>query len=153
MASKADWFLCRYEGTDPHLWTNVAVRLAHELKRALATYTESGGTGRTALHQEAVALMQQNYEASRDLRLGEGPFHIVTMAKPKKAPDYRQLSIAERLRLVEDIWDSIAKDTRTVPVPSEVLDEAERRLAEHREDPNSAIPWDEVKAELYKRGE
>ncbi len=37
--------------------------LAHELKRALATYTESGGTGRTALDQaEAVAVMQEKYE-------------------------------------------------------------------------------------------
>jgi type I restriction enzyme R subunit len=37
--------------------------LAHELKRALAIYTESGGTGRTALDQEeAVALMQEKYE-------------------------------------------------------------------------------------------
>lgn len=37
--------------------------LAHELKAALATYTESGGTGRTALDQkEAVAIMQEKYE-------------------------------------------------------------------------------------------
>jgi type I restriction enzyme R subunit len=37
--------------------------LAHELKAALATYTESGGTGRTALDQdEAVAVMQEKYE-------------------------------------------------------------------------------------------
>ncbi len=37
--------------------------LAHELKAALATYTESGGTGRTALDQdEAVALMLEKHE-------------------------------------------------------------------------------------------
>ena len=37
--------------------------LAHELKAALATYTESGGTGRTAVDQEeAVALMLEKYE-------------------------------------------------------------------------------------------
>ncbi len=37
--------------------------LAHELKAALATYTESSGTGRTALDQdEAVALMLEKYE-------------------------------------------------------------------------------------------
>src|SRR2546427_1016781 len=37
--------------------------LAHELKQALATYTESGGTGTTALDQsEAVALMLEKYE-------------------------------------------------------------------------------------------
>jgi type I restriction enzyme R subunit len=37
--------------------------IAHELKAALTTYTESGGTGRTALDQdEAVALMREKYE-------------------------------------------------------------------------------------------
>ncbi|MEX2124625.1 MAG: HsdR family type I site-specific deoxyribonuclease [Woeseia sp.] len=42
--------------------------LAHELKKALATYTESGGTGRTALNQdEAVAVMLEKYEVCCDL--------------------------------------------------------------------------------------
>ena len=42
--------------------------LAHELKAALSTYTESGGTGRTALDQdEAVALMLERYEVCCDL--------------------------------------------------------------------------------------
>lgn len=37
--------------------------LGHELKQALATYTESGGTGRTAIEQrEAVALLMEKYE-------------------------------------------------------------------------------------------
>ncbi|MHB1328874.1 MAG: type I restriction endonuclease subunit R, partial [Gemmatimonadales bacterium] len=42
--------------------------LAHELRQALATYTESGGTGRTALNQdEAVAVMLEKYEICRGL--------------------------------------------------------------------------------------
>ena len=42
--------------------------LAHELKRALATYIESGGRGRTALDQsEAVAVMLEKYEVCRGL--------------------------------------------------------------------------------------
>jgi type I restriction enzyme R subunit len=37
--------------------------LGHELKQALATYTESGGTGQTAIDQnEAVAIMQEKFE-------------------------------------------------------------------------------------------
>jgi type I site-specific restriction-modification system R (restriction) subunit len=41
----------------------VYLGLAHELKQALATYTESGGTGHTALDQaEAVAVMLEKYE-------------------------------------------------------------------------------------------
>ena len=42
--------------------------LAHELKAALATYTESGGTGRTALDQdEAVAVMLEKHEVCAGL--------------------------------------------------------------------------------------
>ena len=42
--------------------------LAHELKRALATYTQSGGTGQTALDQEqAVRAMLEKYEICCDL--------------------------------------------------------------------------------------
>ncbi len=42
--------------------------LADELKQALATYTEAGGTGKTALDQaEAVALMLEKYEVCRSL--------------------------------------------------------------------------------------
>jgi len=37
--------------------------LAHELKAALATYTESGGTGSTAINlDEAIAVMREKYE-------------------------------------------------------------------------------------------
>ena len=42
--------------------------LAYELKQALATYTESGGTGKTAIPQaEAVAVMLEKYEICRGL--------------------------------------------------------------------------------------
>jgi type I restriction enzyme R subunit len=42
--------------------------LAHELKAALATYTESGGTGKTAIDQrEAAALMLKHHEVCRGL--------------------------------------------------------------------------------------
>ena len=42
--------------------------LAHELKRALAAYTESGGTGQTALDQnDAVAVLLEKYEVCRGL--------------------------------------------------------------------------------------
>ncbi len=44
------------------------IGLAYELKQALATYTESGGTGRTAIDQEeAVAVMLEKYEICCDL--------------------------------------------------------------------------------------
>lgn len=35
IASDADWFIYRYQGTDPETWTNVAVRAAMEQRRPL----------------------------------------------------------------------------------------------------------------------
>jgi putative addiction module component (TIGR02574 family) len=70
--------------------------------------------------------------------------------------DYRRLSIAERLQLVEDIWDSIAEEARedpdALPLSEEQLAEVRRRQEEHRRDPGSAIPWEQVRAELFGRG-
>jgi len=75
---------------------------------------------------------------------------IVFMAKPKV--DYRSLSVPERLDLVEDIWDSIAQDAESLELTPEERAELDRRLAEHERDPSSAIPWETVKDELFRRG-
>ena len=65
----------------------------------------------------------------------------------------RQLSVSERLQLVEDLWDTIAADAPddAFPVTPELAAELERRLAEHQADPAAARPWDEVYARLSKR--
>ena len=53
--------------------------LADELKQALATYTEAGGTGKTALDQsEAVALMLEKYEVCQGLFHGFNWRHWVS---------------------------------------------------------------------------
>lgn len=68
--------------------------------------------------------------------------------------DYRQLSISERLQLVEDIWDSIAEEApEAVPLTVAQRAELDRREAEHQRDPGSAIPWAQVREELFRRGE
>ncbi len=72
------------------------------------------------------------------------------MTKP--ASDYRKLSIPERLELVEDIWDSIAQDAEVFPLSDEQKAELDRRLEAHRRDPESAIPWTEVRRELFESG-
>ena len=75
---------------------------------------------------------------------------IQTMAK--RSADYRDLPIPERLQLVEDIWDSIAHDAKALPLTPEQRAELHRRWAEHERDPASAIPWEQVRDELYGRG-
>lgn len=64
--------------------------------------------------------------------------------------EIRKLSVAARVQLVEDIWDSIAADTSGVApdVTPEQLAELERRHAAYQADPQRAIPWAEVQQAL-----
>jgi len=47
-----------------------------------------------------------------------------------------ELSIAERIVLVQDLWDSIAVDTESSPITPELGDELDRRLAEYDASPS-----------------
>lgn len=59
-----------------------------------------------------------------------------------------ELSVAERLTLVEDIWDSIAKDAGEIELSSELRDELDRRMEEHRRDPQAGVSWEKLDARL-----
>ena len=53
-----------------------------------------------------------------------------------------QLNVAERLELVEDVWDSIARDTADLPLTVAQRKELDRRL---QDESQPASSWDEVK--------
>lgn len=59
-----------------------------------------------------------------------------------------ELPIAERLQLVEDLWDSIAAQRENDPVPEAVMTELRARKAAFDADPSTGIPWSEVKRRL-----
>jgi putative addiction module component (TIGR02574 family) len=59
-----------------------------------------------------------------------------------------QLSPAERIRLAEDLWDSIDPEDMP-PLAPERIEEIDRRLAQN--DPGRAIPWEEVRTLLMAR--
>ena len=61
------------------------------------------------------------------------------------------LSRAEKILLVEDLWDEIAQDDDTEPVDPALAAELDRRLEEFRRNPGSGIPWSEVKRRILGR--
>jgi putative addiction module component (TIGR02574 family) len=61
------------------------------------------------------------------------------------------LSRAEKILLVEDLWDEIAKDDDADPVSPALAAELQHRLEEFRRNPASGIPWTEVKRQLLGR--
>ena len=61
------------------------------------------------------------------------------------------LSVEEKLQLVEDLWDDLGADPGSVPVhewQKVELDARKERLASA---PTSTLGWDEVKAQVRNR--
>ena len=72
------------------------------------------------------------------------------MSQPR--PDFLSLSVAERIQLAEDIWDSIAAESpESAALTPTQLQAVQIRLQEHDLDPATAVPWDQVRAELFQR--
>lgn len=59
-----------------------------------------------------------------------------------------QLSVAERIELVQDLWDSVAVDCAPQALQPHELMEVRQRLAEHLADPNDVVAWAEVRRNL-----
>jgi putative addiction module component (TIGR02574 family) len=73
------------------------------------------------------------------------------MASTLQSLGIDQLSIADRIRLVQEIWDSIAAEVENSPLTESQRQEVDRRLAAHRTNPQAAIPWENVETEALAR--
>lgn len=63
----------------------------------------------------------------------------------------RELPIEERIKLVEDLWDSIAADRKALPVTPEQKAELDRRLDAYEEDRNPGRLAADVIADVRRR--
>lgn len=65
----------------------------------------------------------------------------------------RKLSVAERLELIDALWESVAAEAPddAFPVTPALAAELESRWAEYRANPESSRGWEDVRAELIRR--
>ena len=63
----------------------------------------------------------------------------------------RELSIEERIKLVEDLWDRIAADRKALPVTPEKKAELDSRLNAYELDKNRGRTASDVIADLRRR--
>jgi len=63
-------------------------------------------------------------------------------------PGIDQLSVAERLLLVEELWDSIAAEPDSVPVPASHCAELDRRLAAYEKDPGRLLTLNDLQERI-----
>ena len=64
-----------------------------------------------------------------------------------------RLSAEDRLDLMHEIWDSLAVEPVRPPISDALRRELERRVAEHRANPEDGVPWEQVRAEALARFE
>jgi putative addiction module component (TIGR02574 family) len=61
------------------------------------------------------------------------------------------LSPAERIQLVEDIWDSLAEFPESIMLTDAQARILEERLRELRDNPQAGLTWKEVKARILQK--
>ncbi len=66
------------------------------------------------------------------------------MSKVRLA-DILDLPVEEKIRLVEDIWESIVAVPEAVPLTEAQAAELDRRLEAYHRHPEAGSPWDEIK--------
>ena len=65
--------------------------------------------------------------------------------------DILKLTIAERIQLVQEIWDSIITTPESVPLTNSQSQELDRRLEVYEQDPTSGTSWEEVKQRIMNK--
>jgi putative addiction module component (TIGR02574 family) len=65
--------------------------------------------------------------------------------------DILRLSVAERILLVEDIWDSIAESPEELRLTPAQTRELEMRLDAYHRNPDEGSPWQDVLSRLRNR--
>ena len=66
--------------------------------------------------------------------------------------DLLKLPVAERIKLVEAIWDSIAAAPNALEMTEAEREELDRRWAAYERDPSVGSPWAEVRARIQRNG-
>lgn len=59
-----------------------------------------------------------------------------------------RLSAADRLALMQEIWDSLAADPAQLPISEAQKQILDRRLADLERNPTNVLTWDDIKARV-----
>ncbi len=70
---------------------------------------------------------------------------------PQMEPSFDEMTKAERILYVQDLWDRIAADPDPLPLSAAQLREVRRRLADHEAHPEASIPWEEAREQVRTR--
>ncbi len=66
-------------------------------------------------------------------------------------PQISKLSAAEKILLVEDLWDAISSDEAGVPVPWSHREELDKRLTQYKSAQGKLLSLEELQVRVEKR--
>ncbi len=64
--------------------------------------------------------------------------------------EFEKFSIAEKILMLEDLWDSIATEQERFELTVEQRDELDRRVADYYSSPDVGYSWEEVKSKIKR---
>ena len=66
-------------------------------------------------------------------------------------PELTKLNIPEKILLIEDLWDSIASEETTVPIPKKHMMELDRRYEKYAAAPGGLLSLEELRSRIDLR--
>lgn len=88
------------------------------------------------------------YQQTMKMMLSSPDAKHTFQSMPYPAPDISRMTVGERLALIEQVWESLRHDGLLPPLSDAERAVFERRRAEHRADPATAVTWETVREGL-----
>ncbi len=70
------------------------------------------------------------------------------MSQAKHSSSYEELSIPERIELLQRLWDELAAQPENIELTDAQRAELDRRLDDYRRDPNAGVSWESLRENL-----
>jgi len=85
------------------------------------------------------------------MRLADAEREVENSSMSTVRKEIHTLSVADRLQLLEEIWDSLIETPEAIPVTDAQRKELARRRRAHARNPSAARSWVQVRARLRRR--
>lgn len=111
--------------------------------RAAQLQASAGRRSRCSLRPLSLRVIRTDERLAATNREEDNPLMI--------RKEIRSLTVANRLQLLEEIWDSLVETPEAIPVTDAQRKELARRRRAHARNPSAAKSWAQIRARLRRR--
>lgn len=70
------------------------------------------------------------------------------MSQARQSSTYYELSVSERIELLQRLWDEIARSPEDIELTEAQRAELDRRLEDYRREPSMGVSWESLRDSL-----